>query len=114
MIDYSTQIVTALSTILKTYYELSCNGNTPKPCITYCEHNNRDTSYGETIGYSELSYSIKIWALDKATIETKSLLIDKAMRTLGFHRISSYELTTDNQICKIMVYEAQAFENYNS
>lgn len=112
MIDYGKQIIEALSPILPIYYELFADGKTPKPCITYQEYNNSDTRYGETLGYSAVQFMIKIWANDLDEIATNSLLVDKAMRRLGFHRVSAQELTAGNQICKLLLYEGLGLEDY--
>ena len=40
MIDYNSQLVNALKTILPTYYELTLTEGTKTPCISYQERNN--------------------------------------------------------------------------
>jgi len=40
MLDLKTEVVTALKTILPTYYEYFCNSDTALPCITYTEYMN--------------------------------------------------------------------------
>lgn len=111
MLDISKSIVSALSDILPVYYELF-DGETETPCITYQEYNNYDTAYGDTFGYSHIQFMIKIWGESISNIQTKVVLVDAAMRELGFHRVSSGELVLDNEICKQLLYEAQAKETY--
>lgn len=88
--------------------------NSETPCISYMEVNNYVSTTGNTLGYSRISYQIKIWANDLATIQKYALEIDAALRPLGWTRTASGELY-DNQstmIQKIMTYEALALENY--
>ena len=103
MLSGKTDIVKELNKILPTYYELFCDSNTKLPCFTYIENINQDVVTGDTLGYSSIGYTIKLWANDVADI---------VMRKLGYRRKSSNELTVDNQIEKIMTYEALGLENY--
>lgn len=114
MVNYHTELVSALNTILPTHYEMALTANTKTPCISYMEINNYTSSNGDTLGYSYITYQVKIWANDIATIQRYALEIDKVLRPLGFKRISSGELY-DNQstmIQKIMTYEGLALEDY--
>ena len=114
MIDYSKELVSALNTILPTHYELALTSRNKVPCISYQERNNYDTDTGSTIGYSRISYTVKVWGNDIGQLQRYVLEIDKVLRPLGFKRIASGELF-DNQstmIQKILTYEALALENY--
>lgn len=114
MVNYHIELVSALNTILPTHYEMALTANTKTPCISYMEINNYTSSNGDTLGYSYITYQVKIWANDIATIQRYALEIDKVLRPLGFKRISSGELY-DNQstmIQKIMTYEGLALEDY--
>ena len=115
MIDYDKELVSALRTVLPTYYELALTSNLPKPCISYQERDNADTITGDTLGYSRISYTIKVWGNDIKQIKQYIKQIDSVLRPLGFKRISSGELY-DRQstlIQKIMTYEARGLEYYN-
>jgi len=114
MINYHKEIVSALNKILPTHYELALTSKTETPCISYQERNNFDVSTGDTLGYSRLSYTIKIWGNDLATIQQYALKVDVALRPLGFRRLSSGELhdMESTMIQKIMTYEALAKEDY--
>ncbi len=113
MIDVSNKIVTKLSTVLPTYYELFVDSSISKPCITYMLNNDYQDLTGDTLGYSRVRYTIKLWGDDLSVLIPKSLLVDSEMRSLGFKRISTNELTSDTQICKILVYEGLGIENFN-
>lgn len=114
MINYHANLVSALKTILPTYYEMALTSKTTTPCISYMEINNYATTNGDTLGYSRLTYQVKVWGNDIEAICNYAAQIDAALRPLGWSRISSGELY-DNQstmIQKILTYEALASENY--
>ena len=114
MIDYSKELVSALETVLPTYYELALTSQSKTPCISYQERNNYDTDTGNTIGYSRISYTIKVWANSIATIQRYVLEVDNALRPLGFKRIAANELhdPQSTMIQKIMTYECLALEQF--
>ena len=112
MIDYHKDLVTALNKVLPTHYEMTLTSETKTPCISYMERDNSVTVSGDTLGYSRLSYTIKVWANDIEVIQQYALAIDNALRPLGWTRVNSGELY-DNQstmIQKILTFEALASE----
>ena len=114
MIDYHSNLVNALKTILPTHYEMTLHSGLDTPCISYRENNNYSAETGNTIGYSHLSYYIKVWGNDIGVLQKYAIEIDKKLKSLGWKRISSGELY-DNEstmIQKIMVYEALAIEKF--
>lgn len=115
MIDYHSTLVSALKTILPTHYEMVLHSGLDTPCISYMELNNYADSTGDTLGYSKLSYQIKVWANDIATIQKYALEIDKTLRPLGWRRTATLELYDPNStmIQKVMTYEAMGLENFN-
>ena len=115
MIDYDIQLVSALKTILPTHYELALTSNIATPCISYQERDNADTETGDTLGYSRLSYTIKVWGNDIKAIKQYAQEIDRVLRPLGFTRVSVGELHDKQSamIQKIMTYEALCLEEYN-
>lgn len=114
MIDYHAQLVTALNTVLPTHYEMALHSGLATPCYSYMETNNYTSESGDTLGYSYISYQVKVWANDISTIQKYALEADRVLRPLGFKRIASGELYDNNStmIQKIMTYEALASENY--
>lgn len=114
MIDYHSDLVTALKTILPTHYEMTLTSKTKTPCISYMELNNYSSTQGETIGYSRLSYQIKVWGNDLAELQKYALQIDVVLRSLGWTRTACRELydPQSTMIQKIMTFEALALENY--
>ena len=114
MIDYHKELVAALKTVLPTHYEMTLHSGLNTPCISYMELNNYDSTTGTTLGYSVISFQVKVWATDIATIQKYVAMVDKVLRPIGFKRVSATELYDNNSamIQKIMTYEATGLENY--
>ena len=114
MINYHKELVSALNKVLPTYYEMTLTSKTKAPCISYMETNNYSSTTGDTVGYSSITYQVKVWANDIEKIQIYALQVDAVLRPLGFKRISSGELydNASTMIQKIMSYEAIAQENY--
>lgn len=117
MIDFHREIVTALNTILPTHYEMTLHSGLETPCISYMETNNyvATETIGATIGYSRITYQVKVWGNNIAELQNYALQIDAVLRPLGFKRISSGELYDNNSTMmqKIMTFEATALEDFN-
>lgn len=114
MIDYHSNLVSALSLVLPTHYELALTSGTKTPCISYQERNNYTVETGDTLGYSRIIYTVKVWGNELAALQKYAKEIDKVLRPIGFKRTSAQELF-DNQstmIQKILTYEALALEDY--
>ena len=58
MIDYSKELVAALSSILPVHYELKLTSGTKTPCISYQERNNAVDTNGDTLGYSKIRFRL--------------------------------------------------------
>lgn len=114
MINYHSNIVSALNNILPTHYEMALTKDTKTPCISYMEINNYVAEYGSNLTYSRITYQIKIWSNNIADIQDYVPEVDNTMRDLGFKRISSGELYDNNStmIQKILTYEALGLEQY--
>jgi hypothetical protein len=114
MIDYNAELFAALETVLPTYYEMILESGIETPCISYMETNNYVSTSGTTLGYSYITYQVKVWATDIATIQKYVLEIDKVLRPLGFKRVAATELYDNNSsmIQKILTYEAIGLEEY--
>lgn len=114
MIDFHKELVASLNTVLPTHYEMTLHSGIETPCISYMELNNYVSSSGTTLGYSYISYQVKVWATDIATIQKYVSEIDKVLRPLGFKRVAATELYDNNSsmIQKILTYEALGLEQY--
>ena len=115
MIDYDAELVSALKTVLPTHYELALTSKTSTPCISYQERNNADEETGDTLGYSRISYTIKVWGNEIKLIKQYAKQIDAVLRPLGFKRTSSNPLhdKQSTMIQQIMTYECKALEEFN-
>lgn len=114
MVDYDSLLVSALEKVLPTYHELVLHSKIKTPCISYQENNNYDDLTGNTLGYSRISYTIKVWSTEIAELKRYILLIDAVLRPLGFRRTNTGELGDPNStmIQKILTYECLAQETY--
>ena len=116
MVNYHKELVSALSTILPTYYEMTLHSGLETPCISYMEINNyaATDSIGATLGYSWITYQVKIWGNDIGLLQDYAQKIDEVVRPLGFKRIASGELYDNNStmIQKILTYECLALEDF--
>ena len=116
MIDYHQNFVSALKTIgIGVHHELALTNKTNTPCISYQERNNADSDTGDTLGYSNISFTVKVWSTSIADLQKYSLDIDNVLRPLGFKRISSGELADSQSLMKqkILTYECLALEQFN-
>ena len=114
MINYHSELVKTLNTILPTHYEMVLTSKTASPCISYMELNNYVSTTGNERGYSVITYQIKVWSKDIAEIQRYATEIDNALRPIGFTRISTNELydNSSSMIQKIMTFECLALEEY--
>ena len=116
MVNYHKELVSALSTILPTYYEMTLHSGLETPCISYMETNNyaATDSIGATLGYSWITYQVKIWGNDIGLLQDYAQKIDDVVRPLGFRRIASGELYDNNStmIQKILTYQCLALEDF--
>ena len=61
MINYKPTLQKELQVIgLPVYYEIILAQDTPLPCISYMEVDNISSSTGDTLGYSDVYYNVKI------------------------------------------------------
>ena len=115
MIDYHKELVSALGAILPTHYEMVLHSGLETPCFSYMELNNYvDGNNGDTLGYSRITYQVKVWGNDIEILQSYSKEADKALRALGFKRVASGELYDNNSsmIQKILTYECLALEEF--
>ena len=108
------EMVAALDSVLPAHYELFLDSKTAVPCISYMTIQNNVRVNGDTLGYSNLAYQVKVWANDIALIVQYAQEIDNVLRPLGWKRTNYNELHDPNStmIQGIMNYEAIALENF--
>ena len=114
MIDFTPTLVNALKTILPTHYELTLSSGTQMPCISYQERSNAAEEQGDTLGYSRISYTIKVWGNDLEQLNNYAKQIDDVLRPIGWKRTGANELHSyqSSTIQKILTYEAKALETF--
>lgn len=113
MIDYKPELVSELKTLgLPVHYELFLTQDTELPCISYQEGNNITHKDGDTLGYSYITFRVKIWSKRVSEISDYSLQIDELMRGLGFDRISTSELWVDGIGQNLLTYRGLGKELY--
>lgn len=114
MIDYNKELVAALGKVLPTYDELRLTSNSKTPCYSYQERNNYAEATGDTIGYSRIVFTVKVWACDLETLNRYAKEADKILRPIGFRRTSTNELAQAGSTMrqKIMTFEALALEEF--
>jgi hypothetical protein len=115
MIDFNKELVSALSAVLPTYHEMTLTKEAKIPCYSYQERNNYVAEAGDTIGYSRIIYTVKVWSHSLAEIQEYAKKADDVLRPLGFKRTSSGEIYDINStmIQRVMTYECLAHENFN-
>jgi len=111
MLDVKTQVQSALNAILPTQYELFLDDKAAIPSISYIENMNQRNVDGDSIRYSNIGFTVKLYSYKLSEIATYGPQIDTAMKTLGFWRTSSTELKVNSQIIKSLNYECLALEN---
>ena len=112
MIDIKSSLVSTLITAtgLPVYYELIYKAGTI-PAITYIEVDNADLYNGDTLNYSTLRYQIKVWSNDMATLISKSIAIDAALKDAGWSRYMSMETNdSNNTLIKVLRYVATGYD----
>lgn len=114
MIDYHKELLSILSKILPTYFELNLTHDVSVPCITYLELNDYEEYKGDTLGYSIIRYQIKVWSTKLSELQSYGQQIDNALRKAGWTRVSALELyDTDTAMKqKVFNYEARFREIY--
>lgn len=113
MIDTRTYVVDNLKqTGLNVYNEDFVNSSTEIPCLTYLEYDNNELKQGDTLGYSNLVYHIKVWGKDLQTISKYQAIVDDIMRVSGFKRVGSNFLKLDDICQQQLKYAAIALENF--
>lgn len=113
MVDTNKEIVSALSSLgLKVYHEYFVNSKTEIPCITYLEYDNNSLVEGDTLGFSNVIYHIKIWGNTISTINEYAIKIDEIMRDLGFKRTNTTDLWLDNVGQRQLKYEGKTIEDF--
>ena len=115
MYNFHTDVVTALKTAYTdVYYEEFLDEQCAKQCISYREDLNAERLPGNTIGYSDVTYTVKVWGYSLSWVLEIACSVDDKMSALGFHRESSAELINGDYICKVLRYTGLCQETYTT
>ena len=114
MTNFDRQLVLKLKAILPTYYEFFLTPTSATPCISYQQIQNTEIRSGNTEGYSEIRYRVKLWVTGVEDGIDYEAQIDDALATLHLRRTGYNELTQNDLICKIYDYSGLALETYTA
>ena len=107
MVNFHTNIVSTLKTILPTHYELVLHKGLKTPCISYMQLDNPTKAKGDTLEYSSIQYQIKVlfwhniinsYILSQRIILYIVLLVESAEKLANRFKISN--------ILKIDIYKS--------
>jgi hypothetical protein len=113
MIDYKPNLVDELKTLgLPVHYELFMTKEEELPCIAYFEQSNISDKEGDTLRYSDITFTIRVYAKTVKEIAQYSIEVDDLMRDLGFVRINTNQIWLDNIGQFIMTYRGKGQEIY--
>lgn len=113
MIDWKKPLVSILETVgLPVYYELFVDSSIETPCITYIENDNSSLVKGETMEYSKIAFTVKVWGSNLAILMPYCNSIDIALKKAGFERTLKQELAYEMQLQIVMRYEANGLERF--
>ena len=113
MLDIKPQVYETLSSLgLPCFYEVFLTQETPLPCISYMERDNIADQEGDTLGYSTIRISAKVWGKSVKDLALYSVKIDAAMRELGFKRATTNELWLDGIGQKQLIFQATGLEEF--
>lgn len=113
MINVTPELITALSSIgLKVYNENFLTSNCEVPCISYYEYDNAINEDCDILGYSDITYHIKVWAKTQKELVAYSIQIDDIMRKNGYKRLTCNDLWIDTLGQRDLKYKALALEHY--
>lgn len=112
MVDYIPELVAALDTILPTHPESWISSGTKVPCITYRETNYTDTAVGDTLGYIEVTVTLKVWANRRETAQEYAGKVSEAMRGLAINAQAAGSISAAGRHCTVMIYTATMAERW--
>lgn len=113
MIDVSKEVIAELNkTGLRVHNEYFVDSKTEIPCITYRQYDNSVYTEGDTLGYSNQVFHVKVWGKDIQTLIEYSIQIDSIMRNMGFERTSINDLWLDGIGQRDMKYKALSLEQF--
>lgn len=112
MLDVRRNIVTKLKEVLpNTRYELNIESPT-LPLITYSVIDDSVNAYGDTIGYSDIIFQVKVWDTSVSDIAQYTTEIDTKLKSLGLTRTYYTDLLSGDVIIGVMQYSGLIYEEF--
>ena len=87
--------------------------NTDYPCITYGIENDVQDLTGDTLGYSNVYYTVKVWGHRVSDVDSIAIDVDSTMRGLGFRRVGTNSVAIDDLCNRTLRYRALGLELFN-
>lgn len=87
--------------------------NNEYPCITYAIENDIQDATGDTLGYSNVYYTVKVWGERVSEVEVLAIKVDEVMRSLGFRRVGTNGMSIDDLYDRTLRYRALGLELFN-
>ena len=113
MLDTRKAIVAALEQVQDNVkYELDVQSPT-LPLISYKCIDDSVNKYGDTLGYSDVIYQVKVWTTKMSELATLTQSIDDKLKAIGLHRTYFSELKEANVLIGVMQYTGLVKENFN-
>lgn len=112
MVNYHEKMLTLLNSAVAcpAYYE-AWDETGPIPCVSYIEISNSTNQKGDTLKYSDIAYSVSVWAKSVKELQDIALAIDETLESNGFIRTAAVEQKNGDILRKIMTYTATGYEN---
>lgn len=82
------------------------------PLVTYSEAENSDHAVGNTVGYSNIAYTINVWAQNKAEVMSVSRKVDSVMKSAFFVRTGGLAQNAGGLFRNIWTYRRLVREVY--
>lgn len=112
MLDTRKLIVNALKKVQSNVkYELDVQSPT-LPLISYKCIDDSVNKYGNTLGYSDVIYQVKVWTTKVSELAKLTQAIDKELRNIGLHRTYFSELKESEVIIGVLQYSGLIKEQF--
>ena len=113
MIDFIPTLISAFKNKgINIVHADAADSNATVPCYTYRESGNSDSAVGDTVGYSDLQYTIEVWGRNYSEFIADCTKVDKIMHELKFYRVGITEQSYQGLYRKIMIYDSLKKEKY--
>lgn len=112
MIDTKKTLVTALKNVQSNVLYESAVESPTLPLITYSTIDDSVHKQGNTLGYSNIKYQVKVWTTNIKELVKLTKSIDKELRLIGLTRTYYNELKENEVIIGVMQYGGLTKEQF--